>query len=61
METNEAMDAAAAFMEEFPAENFDTTQALIAAAILWGENLGIRKMRVIATEALNDAHYRLFS
>lgn len=61
METEDAREAAQAFLAEFPAENFFTTEDLVTAAILWGERLGIQHTRKIAREVMADARARIES
>jgi hypothetical protein len=61
METHEAVDEATEFLKDYPAEGFATTEAMIAAAILWGERLGIQRARSAALQALTEARDRLHS
>jgi hypothetical protein len=55
METHEALAEAVKFLDDYSADDFGTHEAFVAAAILWGERVGIARMRMTALEALAEA------
>jgi hypothetical protein len=59
MDTNDALYVAVEFLEEFPADGFPTTEALVAAAILWGENIGMQRARRAAIQAMDEAREKV--
>jgi hypothetical protein len=61
METHEAVDEATEFLKNFPADTFDSPEKLAAAAILWGERLGIQRTRSNALHVMAEARAKLFA
>jgi hypothetical protein len=59
METHEALEEATEFLKEFSVDRFWSDEALIAAAILWGERLGIQRTRSAALQVIAEARDKL--
>jgi hypothetical protein len=55
METHEALAEAQKFLDDYSADDFGTHEAFVAAAILWGERVGMAQMRATALGAAAEA------
>jgi hypothetical protein len=61
MTVEEALAEAATFLQEYAVGDFASLDGFVAAAMLKGEHVGIRRMRAVMSAALEDANTALYS
>jgi hypothetical protein len=61
METHEALAEAVKFLDDYSADDFGSHRAFVAAAILWGERIGMSHTRDIVLDAMAEARDEILS